>query len=254
MTSIINSQRADVGLLGIPQGTGIHNNTSASLPPTKGSICWDSQGVAGAIYSGTGTSWIATAQGGNVVGPSVANIGDLASFSQINGLAIQDSSIPSANVVQASTTSVDSNLVAYNGTGGRSIKDIGVSYGTVILPDIELVSGAGNPSIFVKMFIQKVGKIISFQIQPLNSPDLTVATPDTWTSASAVIPTTFLGADAWATGVYTGIYSANFGSPLYGINFQQSGSVGNLAVQITDVNVISSVINIYGFNGVWVGN
>ena len=123
MSSLIDTQPHVIERLIIPEGSGLYNNVAPSLPPLQGSIAWDPLGVAGAIYSGTGLSWIAAAQGGNVVSNTLSNNNDLVAFDGLTGKLVKDSGLATADVVTASTISASGNIVAYNGTGGRVIQD-----------------------------------------------------------------------------------------------------------------------------------
>lgn len=236
MSSQINNQPVTIQRLIIPEGTGLHNNTNASLPPLEGSIAFDRSGVAGTIYSGTGLSWLAAAQGGDVVGPSVSNNNDLVAFDGLTGKLLKDSAIPSADVVTASTTSVSGNLVAYNGNGGRVIQDSGVAITSTSF-SVTLVSVAGNPNITADVKMQRIGSMVQYYVSNFNLTGvLTAATPDSWVQAGA-IPSGYRPSPVIAVNpsVY---YFDQLGNQITNGQLVFTKSNGNLTLIISGVNNI----------------
>jgi len=73
---------------------------------------------------------------GNVVGPSSATAGNLASFNGTSGQIIQDAGVTAAGLVQGPTVAVANNIVLFSGTTGRVIKDSGIGI-TVQLGDMK---------------------------------------------------------------------------------------------------------------------
>lgn len=210
----------------LPDCIGAFNNVSPSLPPTKGAIVQDTSVGAptGVAYIGTGLQWTVLGGGGStVIGPSVSNIGDLCSFANLTGNVIQDSSINQANVVQNNATVVSGHLASFNGTGGRAITDSGIPLANVVeynggavvsgnIPvfngtsgtliedsgfqlmnatagPISFTSGASNPALSCYFNCTRCtnNNLVIFNLEATQGA-ITVTTPDTWTSASAVAP------------------------------------------------------------------
>lgn len=130
MSSEIDNQSANINILSLPVSIGANNNTSPSLPPTRGSLAIDtSGGSSSTMYLGTGSSWVgitgAAGGAGDVIGPASSVTGDVAIFSDTTGKVIADSGILASGLVSGPASAVGTDIPIFSGATGKIIADSG---------------------------------------------------------------------------------------------------------------------------------